>query len=471
MDKYKPLMTDNFGKLPPQALELEEDILGACMIDSGAFNLISDYLKAEMFYKLEHQKIYSAMEKLDLNSQPIDIHTVTQQLTKDGTLEEVGGAYAIVLLTSRAAASAHIEFHAQIILQKFLSREMISLSSEIQTKAFDEKEDVDDVMNYFEKRFTDLSTGIIPSEEADMVTCALKTKELLQTIQTEKDNGTMFVKTPLAVLNKSLKGGFKGGQLVIVAGRPGAGKTQIGLNIAEKASETLYGLFFSLEMMKEEITQRLILQDERISDYRMETGNMSNDEWIYVNEKLNEISELKLSIIDNESQFAKIRSTIRRKVREKKCDYAVIDYLQLIQTGISFQTRDLEIGFMTRNLKSLAKELNIPIILLSQLNRPEKGLKIRRPQLTDLRESGNIEQDADIVIFVHRPSYYDPQAIDDYGNSYQSRGILVKAKHRNGSVEDIEFEHDERFKRIWDYDRTYTETPKPVPAWEENKPF
>lgn len=474
----EPIGTNEQGKLPPQALELEQDVLGAIMLEKGAFDLISDFMKPEMFYDPCHQKIFDAIVKLDLLSQPIDMRTVTEMLRKQGTLEEIGGPYKIALLTSSVSSTAHLVFHAQIIMQKYLSREMIRIASEIQNKAYEEADDVEDIMNEFESRFTELSTGIIPVDNSDMIDCIMETKDILITIQKERSKGgKMFVKTPLVELNNSLKGGFRGGQLIIIAGRPGMGKTQIAINIAEKASETANGLFFSMEMQKDEIIQRMILKNELIDDYRMETGQMSMEEWSLIDKEFGKLSKLNLSIIDNQNSFSKIRSTIRRKKRENKCDFAIIDYIGLVQTNTYFQTRDLEIGFMTNNLKALAMELNIPIIALSQLSRPAKGMSPKRPQLTDLRESGNIEQDADIVIFVHRPTYYDKNAIDEDGNSYSNRGLLVKAKHRNGIVEDIQFSHDNRFKKIWDYepnnqkelDKRFVEINQN--RWNDEQPF
>lgn len=474
----EPIGTNEQGKLPPQALELEQDVLGAIMLEKGAFDLISDFMKPEMFYDPCHQKIFDAIVKLDLLSQPIDMRTVTEMLRKQGTLEEIGGPYKIALLTSSVSSTAHLVFHAQIIMQKYLSREMIRIASEIQNKAYEEADDVEDIMNEFERRFTELSTGIIPVDNSDMIDCIMETKDILITIQKERSKGgKMFVKTPLVELNNSLKGGFRGGQLIIIAGRPGMGKTQIAINIAEKASETANGLFFSMEMQKDEIIQRMILKNELIDDYRMETGQMSMEEWSLIDKEFGKLSKLNLSIIDNQNSFSKIRSTIRRKKRENKCDFAIIDYIGLVQTNTYFQTRDLEIGFMTNNLKALAMELNIPIIALSQLSRPAKGMSPKRPQLTDLRESGNIEQDADIVIFVHRPTYYDKNAIDEDGNSYSNRGLLVKAKHRNGIVEDIQFSHDNRFKKIWDYepnnqkelDKRFVEMNQN--RWNDEQPF
>jgi len=441
----------DFGKLLPQAPELEEAVLGAIMIEKEAISKIN--LIAEDFYIPKNQTVFKTVQSLANQQKPIDMHTVVEQLRKNGTIDDIGGAYYITLLTAKVSSAAHLEYHALILKQKSTARKLIQMAYSVQSMAFDETVDIADAIELAEREFTAISAETTEAECFDMQEALTETLDYMAQLQVRREKGeNTAISTGLQQLNNALNGGWQAPDLIILGGRPSMGKTQLAVHFAKNAG--LQGdecLFVSIEMTKIQLIIRMITENEGIDFYRLKTGQLSREEWQLVNEKVGELERLNLSIADshNVRNLNTIKSLARRQKRKGDLKLLIIDYLQLIETNMKFGTRDLEIGYITRNLKSLAKELNIPIILLAQLNRPTKGAKVEIPRLHDLRESGNIEQDADVVIFPHRPTYYDKEAHDDNG-SWENKGFLVIAKHREGAKDDyVMFYHDERFKKIW----------------------
>jgi len=448
-----PVSANEFGKLPPQATELEELILGAVMLEKEAIERIE--LVPDDFYRVAHQKIYSAVLRLKNSHNPVDMFTVTDELRKSGEIDEVGGPYFISILTSKVSSAAHIEFHAQIVKQKSIARNLIHMASEIQSMAYDDKVDVSDVIEYTEQAFSDISTFSQDSDYSDMPESIQETIEYLQEQQRKREAGeNVGIPTGLDALDRSLNGGWSAPDLIIIGGRPSMGKTQFAVSFAKAAGASGNDTpFLSLEMTKKQLIMRMINEQDGISFYNMKNGQLSKEEWSLIENKIAELERLNIKIADSvKSRYLhNIKSNARKLHRQGKLKLMIIDYLQYIKTNLKFGTRDLEIGFITSELKALGKELNIPIILLAQLNRPPKGQHIQKPELSDLRESGNIEQDADIVIFPHRPSYYEENAIDDQNRSWTNRGILYMGKNREGMKnEKVLFQHDDRFKKIWD---------------------
>lgn len=443
----------SFDKIPPQALDIEEAVLGALMSEKDAINKID--LNPNDFYKIAHERIFLAIKNLHTRRNPIDRLTVIEELEKLGELDTVGGAYAITLMTMNVSSAANIEYHAMIIKQKSVARKLISLSGEVQKMAYDQSTDVSDIIEFVEKTFTDISTGQTETEIFNIEDSLNSTINYIQKLQYNAQNGIKTgIDTGLSELNKQLNGGFSAPDLVIVGGRPSMGKTQIAVSFAKNASVADTNcLFCSLEMTKIQLVLRMITEHEGIDFYKIKTGQLSIQEWGLIDEMIGQINKLNLYIADDKNIvfLHNIKSIARKMKREGKLQLMEIDYLQLIQTGLKFGTRDLEVGYITRELKNLAKELDIPIILLAQLNRPIKGAIIKSPTLEDLRESGNIEQDADIVIFIHRPCYYNEEALDEDGNSWKNKGQLILAKNREGERNArVIFRHDEHFKKIWD---------------------
>lgn len=445
------------GKIPPQATDLEEAVLGACMLESGAYNKIGHILNPDYFYKESHQKIFKAIEQLAGRAEPVDILTVTNQLKTEDELELVGGPYAITMLTSRIASTVNIETHAYIIFQKYVQRQMISISSTLINAAYDNdfKEmqslyinATEELDNLFAGRRADKSMYQVMQEHM---------KEVDRRIKMAQEGKLTGIKTGLVDLNR-VTNGWKPGELIIVAGRPGMGKTAVALNLFTKMSAELGNktLFFSLEMDDLSLADRLTCSYGGIDAYNLKNGKLSKDEMSTYFESANKIQELPIYIDDTaRSDIKHITAISRAKKRKGECDMIIIDYLQLIEShnDSSWQkNREREVAEMSRSLKLLAKELKVPVMLLAQLSREveRRTTTNKRPQLSDLRESGAIEQDADMVIFPYRPEYYGIIE-DDEGNSTEGVMILVIAKNRNGKIGDIYAKYSEDLTRFFDY--------------------
>lgn len=447
-----PILPDT-GKVPPHSKELEEAVLAAIMIEKGAIDRVN--LRSDDFYHPQNQIIFTIIERLRDEKKPIDLLTVVEELNKASSLDKAGGAVYIAEISDKVASAAHIEHHAAIIKQKALARRIIAQSYNVIQRAYDETEDVQDVMEYLESSFTELRTGSTASHYIDAKTAVKRTLNYLVDIQDKKQRGeTVAIPTGLNALDQAFNGGWTAPDLVIIGGRPSMGKTQFALHFARTAAaHNKHCLFISIEMTVEQLIMRILTEDERIHLYDMKKGQLDSEQWRAIDEKIKEFENNTLYIADDHNirNLTEIKSNARKLHREGQLDMLVIDYLQLIKTNMQFGTRDLEIGYITGELKNLAKELNIPVILLAQLSRPPKGARVQLPVLSDLRESGNIEQDADKVIFPHRPSYYDPNARDKYGNSWENRGVLIIGKDREGLKDQvIHFKTDDRFKKIFD---------------------
>lgn len=439
------------AKTPPSAQDIEESILGAILIERSAFEKIAEILKPEMFYNENYGRVFTAMQQLYNIQQQIDMHTVTEAMTKNGTLEKVGGMYFIAQLTTKIGSAANIEFHAMIVKQKWISREIIKLSAEAEMKAYEDTEDISDIISELEKGLTQI-TEQSDDEDMDFTDVISETKSYMIEMQRRRQAGEdIALHTPLNDENDKLSGGFRSPELIILAARPAMGKTQIAIEHTEKFLNYGGGAFFSLEMKKTQILLRMVAKSG-ISMDNIKQGQMNREEWEIADRRLNELEKYDLSIYDKVRTINGIVRKCRKLKRQKRLNFVVIDYLQLIQTNEKFGTRDLEVGSITNKLKTLAIELDVPIMLLCQLNRDLEKRGDKRPMLSDLRESGNIEQDADIVMFINRPSYYDENAQDNENVSWRNRGEIIIAKSREGQTGAVVFEHDDQFKRIWDYE-------------------
>ena len=437
-------------KLPPQAIEVEAAVLSALALESKAIEQID--LEPEDFYSEKNRIIFEAITQLQGKHRPIDILTISEELK---ARKENDALAHLMELVDTVSSAAHIEYHAAIIKQKAIARKLILQSQNVLQKSYDESEDVQDTMEYLEKSFTEIRSGGSASEYLNMQGAIKKTIEYLAEMQVRREKGeSTTVPTGLTNLDSRLTGGWSAPDLIIIGGRPSMGKTQFALHFAQSAGKNgKHCLFISIEMTVEQLIMRILTEDERLNLYDMKTGQLDENEWRCVDEKIGEFENNKLFIADdyNVRNLNNIKSLARKLKRQGELDLLIIDYLQLIKTNGKFGTRDLEIGHITGELKNLAKELNIPIILLAQLSRPPKGETVRVPVLSDLRESGNIEQDADKVIFPHRPSYYDPEATEKDGRSWKNRGVLIIGKDREGvKDEKVFFKTDDRFKKIWD---------------------
>lgn len=428
---------NTFGHLQPQALELEKAMLGAQLIDNKAHDLISGFAKKEIYYEPRHQMIQEAINTLAADGHPIDILTVTDQLARMGHLEEVGGPAYIAELSSKVTSSANIEYHTQIVAQKFLSRQLIALCTKIETKAYDETEDPADVLQEADSGILDLH-NLFP--DGDIRTLAETTREAQKEIMAAAANTEGVTGVPSFQNLDEVTAGYQNTDLVIIAARPAMGKTAFVLSTAKSIciDQNIPAAVFSLEMSAVQLTKRLISNVCEIPGNALLTGQLHRDGWDRFDKNVQRLLDAPLYIDDTASlTVGAFWAKAKRLVREKGVRIIFIDYLQLMHAdGKRFGTRQEEVADISRSLKKIAKELNIPIVALSQLNRaPEarEGAENKRPKLADLRESGAIEQDADVVIFLHRPEYYGILQ-DSTGNSLVGKAEILIAKHRKGAT-------------------------------------
>lgn len=431
----------NFGHLQPQAIDMEKAVLGALMIDKDAFSVVSEMLVPESFYEPRHQKIFAAIQKLNLDEEPVDILTVTNELEKEGTLTDVGGPTYIVDLSSHVGSSANIVAHAKVLQQKYTARQLISFASKIETSAFDPMVDTDELMQEAEGNLFEISQK---NMRQDYTQIDPVIRQAVDIIEKAKANKTGLTGIPSGFTKlDDITSGWQKSDLVIIAGRPAMGKTSFALSIAKNIAVDYREpvAFFSLEMNNVQLVDRLISNVCELDGKKIMNGQLTNDEFARLDKRLSKLIGAPLYIDDTPGMsIFELRTKARRLVREKGVKVIMIDYLQLMNAnGARFGNRQEEVSTISRSLKGLAKELDIPILALSQLNRGvegREGLEGKRPQLSDLRESGAIEQDADMVIFVHRPEYYHLYE-DEKGNDLRGKAQIIIAKHRKGATGDV----------------------------------
>ena len=439
--KPAALPADLAGRIQPQARELEVAVLGALMLEKDAYSIVSEILKPECFYEKAHEKIFSAIVDLAVSQRPVDMLTVTEQLCRRGELEDVGGPVYIAQLTSQVASSAHIEYHARIIAQKYLARELISFAAQVENSAFDETIDVDDLMQEAEGKLFEISQRNVKKDVTQINPVIKDALEMLERAANQKE-GLSGLRTGFGGLDK-ITSGWQDSDLVIIAARPAMGKTAFVLSMAKNMAVdfNIPVALFSLEMSNVQLVNRLIVNVCEIPGEKIKSGRLEGYEWQQLDFKIKELYDAPIYIDDTPSlSVFELRTKARRLVREHGIKCIIIDYLQLMNaSGMNFGSREQEVSMISRSLKGLAKELNIPIIALSQLNRgveARQGVEGKRPQLADLRESGAIEQDADMVCFIHRPEYYKITE-DERGNSLIGLAEIIIAKHRNGATGDV----------------------------------
>jgi replicative DNA helicase len=456
------------GKLPPQTLELEEAVLGAMMIDKKGVDEVIDILQPEAFYKDAHKYIFEAIFQLFTDSQPVDLLTVSAQLRKSGKLELAGGDYYLIQLTQKISSSAHIEFHSRIILQKFIQRSLIRISSEIIEDSYDESTDVFDLLDKAESKLYEVTQGNIKRSSETAQSLVIQAKKRIEEIAGKE--GLSGIATGFDSLDK-VTSGWQPSDLIIIAARPGMGKTAFVLSMARNVAID-YGhpvALFSLEMSSVQLITRLISSETGLSSEKLRTGKLEKHEWEQLSIKVKNLEKAPLFIDDTPSlSIFDLRAKSRRLASQHGIKLIIVDYLQLMtaggNNGKGSGNREQEISTISRNLKALAKELGVPVIALSQLSRAvESRPGHKRPLLSDLRESGAIEQDADIVSFIYRPEYYKLDEWDDEGNSpTQGQAEFIIAKHRNGSLESVKLKfvgNLGKFENLETYGGTFDDLP------------
>lgn len=453
VDIQRNMMVEH-GRVPPQALDLEEVVLGGMMLEKDAVNTVIDILQPEAFYKDAHQIIFNAIKTLFSKSEPIDLLTVTNALRSSGELDLIGGAYYISQLTNRVVSAANIEFHARIILQKFIQRELIRISSDIIKDAYEDTTDVFDLLDKAEAGLFSVSETNLRrsfSTMPDLVHAAITDIENAK----NSDNDMRGVPSGYTALD-AITQGWQKSDLIILAARPSMGKTALALNLARNAAVTFNKpvAFFSLEMSSVQLVTRLISSESYLPAEKLRKGDLAQHEWLQLTTKITPLVNAKMYIDDTpQLSIFELRAKCRRLKQQFDIQMVYVDYLQLMTTGGENRgNREQEISNISRSLKSLAKELEVPVLALSQLSRSvESRPGSKKPILSDLRESGAIEQDADMVIFIYRPEYYGLTE-DEGKQNTQGLAIINIAKHRNGKLGDVNLKFVGQFARFDDFE-------------------
>jgi len=449
------LSTYTFGKIPPQARDLEEAVLGAMMLERDAVSTVIDILKPESFYLSAHQHIYKAMLNLFERSQPVDILTVTEELKKLAALEEVGGPFYITELTNRIASAANVEHHARIISQKYIQRELIRISSEIIKDSYEDTTDVFELLDRAEKNLFSVTDQNLRRNYEEMSNLLTKAIKQIETIRDHEDSLT-GVPTGFSELDR-VTGGWQKSDLIVIAARPGMGKTAFVLSMARNAAIDYHKpvAIFSLEMSSLQLVNRLISAETELPAEKLKRGNLEAFEWQQLTTKSDKLSEAPIYIDDTPAiNVFELRAKCRRLKMQYNVGLIIVDYLQLMSGSNDGKSgnREQEISAISRAMKSIAKELDTPVIALSQLSRAvETRGGTKRPQLSDLRESGAIEQDADLVIFIYRQEYYGFTE-DENGNSTRGLTELIIAKHRNGALKTVHAQFIDKFAKFTDFE-------------------
>jgi replicative DNA helicase len=443
------------GKIPPQAVDIEQAVLGALMLEKNAVTDTIDLLTPACFYDPKHIYIYTAIRELFASSTPIDILTVINQLKKEGTLEASGGPAYVSQLTSRVASSAHVEYHARIIAEKFIKRELIRMSSDVLKMAYEDTNDVFEVLNKAEEDLFKIAENNMGKQVAIMKNVVREAIDEIEKASQNKD-GLSGVPTGFFELDK-ITAGWQKSDMIVLAARPAMGKTAFVLSMARNcAVDYNMGVaFFSLEMSSVQLVKRLISSESRLPAEKLRKGDLADHEFQQLHSRITKLSQAPIYIDDTPGlSIFDLRAKCRRLKLQYDIQIIIIDYLQLMTAGGGKGpgNREQEISMISRSIKEIAKELNVPIIALSQLSRSvEQRGGEKKPILSDLRESGAIEQDADIVSFIYRPEYYGLTQ-DAEGNSNLGVGEIIIAKHRNGALGSVRLKFIGQYARFENLD-------------------
>lgn len=448
-------------KLPPQNLDAEMSILGGILIDNDAINRVLEILVAEDFYRESHRKIFQAMMALSDVREPCDLITLSTMLRKQGELEEVGGASYLVTLVDYVPTAANVAYYCKIVKEKSINRRLISVATEIATRGYDEKSDVNELLDMAQKQIYEISENKLRPQYVQVKDIIKDTFKILQSLHSKKE---LVTGAPTGYVDLDLMtAGFQPGDLIIIAARPSMGKTTLALNIAEYASadprnkNRVPSVVFSLEMGKEQLVMRLFASIARIDFGKMRTGHFQDSDWPRLTRAAGILHDSKIFIDDTPAiTVLELRSKARRLKSEHDIGMIIVDYLQLMRGGANTESRQQEISDISRSLKALAKELNVPVIALSQLNRELEKRADKRPMMSDLRESGAIEQDADVIMFVYRESVYCDNCRKRDGSctqGHERNAEVIIGKQRNGALGTVQlafFGEHTRFENLSD---------------------
>ena len=442
-----------YDRIPPQNLEAEQAVLGAILLEAEALIAAMEKLKAEDFYSVSHQRIYDVMVSLNDDNQPIDLVTLTARLQDLGQMDEVGGMMYLAKLANSVPTAANVDYYAKIVEEKSILRRLIRTATQIVTSGYATEDDVGILLNDAEARIMEICSRRAAHGFISIRDVLMEVFEKVELLYTNK-GGVAGIPSGFIDLDK-MTNGFQPNDLIIVAARPSVGKTAFALNIAQnvavRSTETV--AIFSLEMSAPQLVQRIICAESNVDATRMRTGELIGDDWEKLSMAIGALSEAQIFIDDTPGiTVSDIRAKCRRLKKEKGLGLILIDYLQLIQgRGKAGENRQQEVSEISRTLKQIARELEVPVIALSQLSRGVEQRQDKRPMMSDLRESGSIEQDADIVAFLYRDDYYDKES--------EKKNIIeiIIAKQRNGPVGTVELVFLKNYNKFVSLDRSHGE--------------
>ncbi|MCU9812362.1 replicative DNA helicase [Paraclostridium sp. AKS81] len=424
---------EDIGRIPPHSVESEQSILGSILLDKEAIITVTETIKPEDFYKEAHKIIYECMMKLNNKNEPIDLITLTEELKKQGHLEDIGGISYITSLSTIVPTTSNVKYYADIVKEKSVLRKLIRVSNDILNLGYDSSIKVEDILEKAEKQIFDISQEKSSEDFQTINSVLMDTYDAIEKLYTNKEDIT-GITTGFDDLNKKTNG-LQRTDLLLVAARPAMGKTAFSLNLVQNAA--LKGdasvAVFSLEMSKEQLVQRMLSAQSHVELKKIKTGNLDENDWPRIIDAMSVLSNANIYIDDTPGiKIGELRSKCRKLKIEKGLDLILIDYLQLMEGDGGNESRQQEISKISRSLKIIAKELNCPVVALSQLSRAPEQRSDHRPMLSDLRESGAIEQDADIVMFLYRDEYYHPDS------ERKNIGEIIIAKNRHGETGSVE---------------------------------
>ncbi|MFN0157407.1 MAG: replicative DNA helicase [Bacteroidota bacterium] len=438
------------GRIPPQAVDIESQVIGAMLLEREAIARVIEVLDEDAFHADYHRKIYQAILAMFDRSEPVDTITIAEELRRRGHLELIGGEAYLVELTMKVTSAANVEYHAKIVLEKSLMRNLITATSSVTVRAYQPTEDAFDLLDEAEQAIFQISEKRLRKSFVSMHKAVHDTIEMLESIH-GKHSGVTGVPTGFRELD-TLTGGWQSSDLIIIAGRPSSGKTAFALSLARNAAmhndkPTGVGIF-SLEMSTQQLVMRLLCAEAKVDAHAVRTGRLPEDDWKRLSIAAGRLTNSNIYIDDTASLgILELRAKARRLKAERNIGLLVVDYLQLMQGPKNSESREKEISAISRSLKALAKELNIPVLALSQLSRAVEARNDKRPILSDLRESGAIEQDADVVAFVHRPEMYTDPNSDGFREVAGQADIIV-GKQRNGPIDDVKLAFVHKYARF-----------------------
>jgi len=465
---------DTSTKQPPSAVDVERVVLGAMILDTEAVPKVIETLQPECFYDKKNQLIFEAMLSLFESNEPIDSVSLYEELNKNSKVDSAGGPAYISKLAQDVSSAANVEYHSKVILEKWILRKLISSSMEIATNAYSGNDDVFDLLDSAEAKIFEITEAGLKESYKSMDRAVREAIEHIEAIHS-KNISSFSVPTGFFALDELL-GGFQKSDLIIVAARPSMGKTAFALSAARNSAvdHNVPIAIFSLEMATIQLVTRLICAEAKINAHSVRTGKFKAEDGPRISRTAHKLSQAPIYIDDSPGQTVlEIRAKARRLKAEKNIGLVIIDYMQLMSSSTRMDSREREISTISRSLKSLAKELNIPVIALSQLNRAVESRTDKRPQLSDLRESGSIEQDADVVIFLNRPEYYGITQFAD-GESTEGISEIIIGKQRNGPTGDIRLKFVKEYARFENLDMfhsSFEEQVVSVPATDEDLPI